>query len=165
MIRLFLSLRSKPLKRLYQKNLQCACGSPLFCQCCHFARNGLAILLANSFALRQAAPQPPALQLCYPGRDHNPRERKDCSARSAKSPAPIHRANRASPQLLLRIPNNWAQSGRRPEDGEKWRLYKTAGKVWPGSSSSTASLHGGKYLHNFCIQLRKLQSQHAFAGM
>jgi hypothetical protein len=90
------------------------------------------------------------------GRDRSPPARTDYNARSAKDQAPIPGASRVSPQPLLCTRSNWEQSGKRLEGEEKWRLYKTAGKVWPVFSSSTASLHGGKNLHNLCIQLGKL---------
>jgi hypothetical protein len=89
----------------------------------------------------------------------------DCSAKSAKAPAPNHRANHVWRRLLLRIQSNWEQSGKRPADKEKWRLCKTAGITQAGFSFSTASLHSGKNLHNLCVQLRKLQSKHALAWM
>jgi hypothetical protein len=73
--------------------------------------------------------------------------------------------NRVWQRLLLRIPNNWEQSGKPPGDKEKWRLYRTAGLMQTGFSSSTASLHSSKNLHNLDIQLGKLQSQYALARM
>ena len=115
-----------------------------------------ALVSANSSVLRQAARLLQNLRHSFLGQDHSPRARKDCNAISAKSPGLTHEKSHTLPPLLLRTLSNWERNGRRPAGEEKWRLYKTAGKTWPGSSSSTPSLHGGKYLHNLRIQLGKL---------
>ena len=147
-----------------KNTLSCACGlwhgtlrpCRFFNQSCRSLQIDCGLSLANSSVLRQAARLLQSLRHSFLGRDHSPRARKDCNAISAKSPGLIHEKSHTWPRLLLRTPSNWERNGRRPAGEEKWRLYKTAGKTWPGSSSSTASLHGGKYLHNLCIQLRKL---------
>ena len=161
---IILSLRSKPLKHLHQKILSRALVTGT-------AHSGLAaflinpvarfkliaaLVLASSSALRQAARLLQSLQHSFLGQDHSPRARKDCNAISAKKPGLIHEKSHTWPPLLLCTLSNWERNGRRPAGEEKWRLYKTAGKTWPGSSSSTPSLHGGKYLHNLRIQLGKL---------
>jgi hypothetical protein len=105
------------------------------------------------------------LQLSFLGRDHILHAQTDYSAGAAKDPVPIRKARHVWPRLLLRTLSNWEQNGTQPEGEEKWRLYKTAGKAWPGFSLPTTSLHGGKNLHNLRIQLGKLQSQHALARM
>jgi hypothetical protein len=160
----------KPLSSYIANNLFCACASGLgnsgprhfSIKSCRF---GLCLILVNSSALVLAARLRLPLHLSLLGRDHSRRARTDCNAKSAKLPAPNHTANHVWRQLLLRIQSNWEQSGKQLGDKEKWPPYKTAGKRWPGSSSSTASLHSGEYLHNLGIQLRKLQSQYALARM
>ena len=160
----FLSLHSKPLKRFHQNSLSCACSTRLgTLGLATFLINPVArfkliaaLVPANSSVLRQVARLLQTLRYSFLGRDHSPRARKDCNAISAKSLRLIHEKNHTWPRLLLRTPSNWERNGRRPAGEEKWRLYKTADKTWLGSSLSTASLHGGKYLHNLCIQLGKL---------
>ena len=129
------------------------------------SKPALRLFLAKYSARRQAARRATDLALLCLVRDHTPPARKDCSAGAAKSQEPIHEADHVWPRLLLCIPNSWERSGRRPAEKERWRLCKTAGNMWPCSSSSTASLHGGKNLHNLGIQLGKLQRQYTFAGM
>jgi hypothetical protein len=98
-----------------------------------FAPNRV-LILANSSVLLRAARRLNTSPPSFLGRDHSPHARKDCNARSAKAPAPIHKANRVWRLLLQRTPNSWERSGRRPEDKEKWRLYKTEDKMLTGSS-------------------------------
>ena len=101
----------------------------------------LRLFLAKYSARRQAARRTTDLALLCLVRGHTPRARKDCSAGAAKSQEPIHEADHVWPRLLLCIPNSWERSGRRPAEKERWRLCKTAGNMWPCSSSSTASLN------------------------
>jgi len=121
-----------------------------------FTANCFAILvLVNSSAPRQAS------RLFLLEQGHSPRARKDCNAEDAKGLVPIRKARHVWPRLPLHTPNNWEQTGRQRAETEKWRLCKTAGNMWPHASSSTASLHSGKNLHNLCVQLGELQSQDA----
>jgi hypothetical protein len=97
--------------------------------------------------------------------DHILHARKDCSAGAATVPGLIHEATRAGPQLPRYIPNNWERNGRPPAGRAKSWLYTSADKTLLPASSSLASLYGSKNLHDFCIQLRKLQRENTLAGM
>jgi hypothetical protein len=173
---IFFSCRFAPNRRSIsiKNTLSCACCTRLGTlrprrlsnESCRFVQTTLRLfLLAKYSSPRQAGLRPRSSPLPFLVRGHSPRARKGCSARAARGQAPIREADRVWPRPLLCIPNNWERSGRRPAEKERWRLCKTAGDMWPCSSSSTASLHGGKNLHNLGIQLGKLQRQYAFAGM
>ena len=121
--------------------------------------------LASSSALRLAARrlQASRLLLWVPG--HSLRARKDYSEAAATGQGPIHAADRAWRRPPRCIPSNWERSGKRPAGKAKPRLCITANRIRLHASSSLASLHRRENNCNLCIQLRKIQRQHAFAGM
>jgi hypothetical protein len=173
----FFSCRSAPNRwSLYIQKIICrapgACGS---------ARSGLAafpginpvaslqtakaslskkysvVRLWHPEALRvKADPWRQSLRLSLAAQDHSLRARKDCNAESAKGPRPIHEATRAEPQPQPRIPNNWERNGKLRAVRAISRPYTSVDKKLLPASSSLASLHGGKNLRDFSIQLRKL---------